>query len=107
MSYSKQSFNVDDKKVKELKLKQKVRVIDGSSLTSIDDNGLYDIYIVNHYPKLTGLYGELRNLDAYVVETNIKNHICSGVCGFGYLQDVLIKIGSGLFRCNSTHLEII
>ena len=104
---SKQSFFVDENKRKDLKVNQTVKLVDGSSLTSIDANGLYDVYIVNSYPKLTGINGELKTLKALVIETNLKNHICSGVIGNGYIQDTLIKIGDGLFRCNSTHLTII
>ena len=101
---SKQSFFVDENKRKDLKVNQTVKLVDGRSLTSIDANGLYDVYIVNSYPKLTGINGELKTLKALVIETNLKNHICSGD---GYIQDTLIKIGDGLFRCNSTHLTII
>jgi len=101
----KQSFQVDEHKKQNFKKGDIVRLIDGSSLTSVGFNGFVDTHIVNSYPNITGIEKELKYIDAIIIESNIKNHFCTGVVGIGYIQDVLIQIGKGLFRCNSTHIK--
>jgi hypothetical protein len=79
----------------DIKIGDKVKLRDGSGLThSSNDEG---IYIVFGYPKLTGSKLPLMELEFTVVNTNIKDLVCMGVCGIVYLQDIEIEYNGCVF----------
>lgn len=89
---------------KSIKVGDIVRLWDGSSI-GIDNHK--PVYIINAYPELTGSEEILKNLDAIVVQTNIKDkvHYDSVMAGLSnpivFLQDIIIKIGNTEFRTAS------
>lgn len=73
-----------------------VVLIDGSGLSCIDSDE--EIYIVFDYPELTGSDEELRNLKGVVTEVGITNYVLINGFNWGYVQDIVVKIGHSNFR---------
>jgi len=98
---------------KDIKVNDRVRVIDGSSLTYLGKEYLpnkaeygdnpKECVIVESYPLLTGSTDKLKDIIADVIEISIKNRCTIPSFGLdvGYLQDIVVKIGNGYFRTSS------
>jgi len=97
----KKQLRVSPLKKKQFNVGDKVRVYDGSSITSDSQK---DIYIVFDYPNLTGEKETLKELTAIVVETELEGLYCTGVLGNIYQQDIKIQIGYGSFYTSSAHV---
>jgi hypothetical protein len=92
----------------DIKVGDVVRLHDGSSVTL--DPGYFknineNVYIIYSYPELIGEYSILKDIDCEVVEVGIKNKISHSNSDFCYLQDILVKIGSGYIRVSSGHVR--
>lgn len=90
-----------------IKVGDKIRIHDGSSITSVE---FYpeNIYIVFPYPAITGLHQDLKFIDGEVVEVGITNRfIPHDLCKCLYPQDIVIKLGKGLFRTSSAMVHLI
>lgn len=102
----KKTFTIRVYKDNNLKVGDKVRLVDGSGFTSIEDN-TREVYIVVAYPNLTGSDVVLKELVAEVTEINITDKVCKGVLDNVYLQDIVVKIGEGFFRTSSGMVKSI
>lgn len=88
----------------------KVRLIDGSALSCVDDvNNEY--YIIFAYPNKTGSTEILKNLEGTVVETGITDHVAISLTidpiSVIYLQDIVVQLGDATFRTASQLVEKI
>ena len=97
----KKQLRVTSLKRKQFNVGDKVRVYDGSSITSDKQK---DIYIVFDYPELTGEKEVLKELTATVVETDLEGLYATGVFDGLYQQDIKIQIGYGFFYTSSAHV---
>lgn len=96
----KRSFKLKRIVTKEkINLGDKVKVIDGSSITPMSND--QDCYIVCAYPELTGSQLLLKDMEAEVISTKVRHYACEGVCGNAYRQDLVIKLGLCEFRIAS------
>lgn len=93
------SLKVEEYINKDIKVGDKVIMIDGSSFTSVENTD-EELYIVDSYPKLTGSSSIIKEIIGEVVETGIKNFAVPGYDCY-YLQDIVVKIGKGKFRTAS------
>ena len=82
-----------------LKVGDKVRVIDGSSLTSFKTKR--GVSIIETYEELTGINETLGSLIGTVTRVGVKDRIEQEHNFDAYYQDLVIKIGSGKFRTAS------
>jgi len=96
----KQTFKIEKYINSDINLNDKIRVIDGSGLTPVD-NCEEEYYIVCSYPKLTGLDAKLKEIVGTVISVGENTNVCMGVLGKVYIQDITIKIGKADFRCCS------
>lgn len=103
---SKRSFKIKKLINKNIKVGDTVKIVDGSGI-SLKNNYNKKIYIVNYYPELTGSNSNLKDINATVVKTGVKNYVCEGVSGFSFRQDVVIKIGNSEFRTFSKSLRLV
>lgn len=101
----KQQLKVYELKPKTLIVGNKVKLIDGSSLTS-EQHPYKEHYIVFNYEG-AGSGKPLKELTAEVVEVNIEGLYCMGAVDNLYKQDVKIKIGSLYFYTSSSHVQLI
>lgn len=101
----KKQLKVYELKPKTLIVGNKVKLVDGSSLTC-EQHPYKEHYIVLNYEG-TESGKPLKELDAEVVETNIEGLYCMGVVDNLYKQDVKIKIGSLYFYTSSKHVQLI
>jgi len=103
----KQSYKIRKFINPDIKVGNKVKLIDGSGL-SVKDTEHEDVYIVFAYPVLTGSHERLKDIEAYVEEIDIEDII---IPSFGldtaYLQDIVVKIGEGYFRTCSKFVKNI
>lgn len=81
----------------------KIYLIDGSSLTA--EESKKEHYIIYPYPELTGSRLSLKDIEAIVIQSGIEDSLCMGVLDNMYLQDLIIKVGKGLFRVSSGHVK--
>jgi len=90
----------------QLEVGDRVRVIDGSSLT-VKENGIYDpqleeCIIICAYPELTGSSNRLKDIVGTVVEINITDRIVPGEATLiAYRQDIVIQLHKAFFRTAS------
>lgn len=98
----KRQFKVRELETKHFSLGDKVKLIDGSSLTCYDQSR--DVYIIHAYKDITGLNEILKYCTAEVIHNNISDLFAEGILGFIYKQDVCIKIGEGIFYTSSAHI---
>jgi len=84
----------------EIKVGDRVCLIDGSAL-SCEESGSTEVIIIMAYPELTHRSETLKNIIGEVVEVGVTDKIVLGVCGNCYLQDIVVKIGDGVFRTAS------
>lgn len=101
----KKQFKIYELKPKSLLIGDKVRLIDGSSLTC-EQNPVKEHYIIYSYEGV-GSNEPLKELDAEVIETNIEGLYCEGVMDTLFKQDIKIKIGSLYFFTSSKHVHLI
>lgn len=101
----KRQLKIYELKPKTLLVGDKVRLIDGSSLTC-EQHPDKEHYIVFNYEG-TGSGKPLKELDAEVIETNIEGLYCEGAMGTLFKQDIKIKIGSLHFYTSSKHVQLI
>lgn len=101
----KKQFKIYELKPKSILIGDKVRLIDGSSLTC-EELPNKEVYIVCSYEG-TNSGKPLKELDAEVVETNIEGLYCEGAMGTLFKQDIKIKIGSLHFYTSSKHVNLI
>lgn len=87
----------------EIKKGDKIYLIDGSSLTA--EESKKEHYIVYSYPELTGSHLNLKEIEATVIQAGIQDSLCMGVNDIIYLQDLIVKVGKGLFRIASGHVS--
>jgi len=90
----------------EIKVGDKVHLIDGSGLTSIDfpDN---DFYIIYAYENLTKDPCILKNIESEVIEVGVNEYVSQGSCSTAYVQDIVIKAGEVKFRtCSNFVIKI-
>jgi len=93
---------------KEIKVGDKVKIYDGSSLTLNVEDTDKSYYVVYEYPEITGLNMELQNIIGQVVETGIEDKITFREFGeWCYLQDIIVKLGNAQFRTASKMVRII
>lgn len=89
----------------EIKVGDIVRVTDGSTLSTKDTSKYTeDLYIVYDYPELTGSNLPIKELDAIVIETGVKDKVIVTSINFHvfiYKQDIVLQIGETEFRCAS------
>lgn len=100
----KKTFTIDTFINNDIKVGDKVFLIDGSAFTCMSnelDNEVESIYIICSYPKLTGSDKIIKEIVAEVLEVGISNKCCSAVCNKVYLQDIIVQIGTGKFRTAS------
>lgn len=96
------NFEVNTK----IKVGDSIRIFDGSSLSRKDDNRR-SYYIVNSYPAIIGTNDDLNEIIGSVVETNITDQIHISNFDWGYLQDIVIKLGDSEFRTSSRMVKIV
>jgi len=105
---TKNSISISYPKGNNVKFGDMVRLIDGSSLNlheSEKDDDDTDYYIVFAYPSITGCNLNLKDIDAIVVKTDIKNHAAYGwPSQTAYIQDIVIMVGDAKFRTSSNHV---
>lgn len=101
----KRQFKVYELKPKTIIVGDKVRLVDGSSLTC-EQHPDIEHYIVFNYEG-TGSGKPLKELTAEVIETNIEGLYCEGVMNGLYKQDIKIKIGFLYFHTSSKHVQLI
>ena len=64
-----------------------------------------DIYIVFSYPKYY-INEPIEELVMEVMQINIENRVSDGVCGYVYLQDIVVTDGKGhIFRTCSAFVK--
>ena len=101
---SKKQFKVRPLNKKDLKVGDKVYLIDGSSLTIGDEDDKEDYYIVFAYPNVTKREKILREIEATVLETELTDFFAEGVFGGIYQQDIKILVGKAIFYTSSAHV---
>jgi len=88
----------------QIKVGDKIKLIDGSALSHITEKG--DFYIIHSYRKLTGSDLSLEDIVGKVVKTNVKNRGCFGAFDI-YVQDIVVKLGKAKFRTCSQFVEVV
>lgn len=101
----KKSFIIREYINTEIKVGDKVKFWDGSGISC--DKSNKDIYIVIPYKELTRSGSKLMDIEGEVVEVGIKNRVISGSVDTAYLQDITVRLGSGLFRTCSKFVRPI
>jgi hypothetical protein len=87
-----------------IKIGDKVKVYDGSSLSAIGHDE--EVYIVYPYPAITGSKSKLQDMIGTVVEIN-RPYYCSACFNNKlYRCDLVIQLGEGKFRTNSTMVTV-
>jgi len=101
----KNSFEIKTFKDESLKVGDKVKIWDGSGFSYIGDTDEH-VAIVHSYPEMTASNEKLLDIEGEVVEIGVTNR---GVMGFRciYLQDIVIKLGEGLFRSCSEFVCVV
>jgi GTP-sensing pleiotropic transcriptional regulator CodY len=87
-----------------IKIGDNVQFHDGSSIScdTIDT----DIYIVNAYPKLTGMTINLQAITGKVVEVGIDDKVLLfSSCDLVFLQDIVVELGNSKFRTSSAFVH--
>ena len=100
----KQTFTIKKLINPDIKAGDKIMVIDGSSFTPLNHVD-EEYYIIYAHPELTGSDEVIKDIVGEVIYTGIKNSICVGCLGTAYQQDVVIQLGTGLFRSCSKLLR--
>lgn len=93
---------------KDIKVGDKVKFTDGSSLSLKGHNDLSyyknnELYIIYAYPEITGVSDILKEIEGTVIETGITNVVCLSD-EWCYLQDCVIQLGKAQFRTASKHV---
>jgi hypothetical protein len=88
----------------QIKVGDKVKLIDGSALSHIKLKG--DFYIVDSYPEITGEDALLKDIVGEVVKTKVKNSGCFGAFDI-YVQDIVVKLGKAKFRTCSKMVRVV
>jgi hypothetical protein len=104
MKMDKRSLKLVKYKNPQIKVGDKIKLIDGSALSHITEKG--DFYIIHSYRKLTGSDLPLEDIVGEVVKTNVKNHGCFGAFDI-YVQDIVVKLGKAKFRTCSQFVEVV
>lgn len=102
----KRSVEVNFEINKKIKVGDSIKIFNGSSLSRKDDNER-SYYIVSFYPEVTGTNDDLEEIIGSVVETNITDQIHISNFDWGYLQDIVIKLGDAEFRTSSRMVRIV
>jgi len=100
----KQTFDIKKLINPDIKAGDKIMVVDGSSFTPLNHID-EEYYIISAHPELTGSDEKIKDIVGEVVYTGIENSICFGHLSTAYLQDVVIQLGTGLFRSSSKLLR--
>ena len=89
----------------EIKVGDRIKIVDGSGLTSFKE---IDVYIIYSYLELTGSELKLKEIEGTVLETNIDNFIHPiHSLELAYLQDIVIELGNAKFRTSSNFIRKI
>lgn len=91
---------------KNIKVGDKVKIIDGSYLTVKGDNTQNPI-IPFPLPEVTGTNEELNKIVGEVVESGITNYCTNPFLEKVTIQDIVVKLGNGLFRTSSKEVVLI
>lgn len=83
----------------EIKVGDRVCLTDGSALTC-EKSGSTEVIIISSYPELTNKKEILKNIICEVLEVGVTNKVVMGAFSC-YLQDIVVKIGNGIFRTAS------
>lgn len=88
----------------QIKVGDKVRLIDGSAVCCVEDAD-NEYYLIFAYPDKTGSTEILKDLEGTVIETGITDHVSltliSDLLSVVYLQDIVVQIGDANFRTAS------
>jgi hypothetical protein len=98
---NKKSFIANTGINKDITIGMNVNLIDGSSLTRINNTKGRDYYIVYNYPEVCSHGTILSEVDFKVVGVNITTSYSSGAVNNIYLQDLIIEKNGIQFRTSS------
>lgn len=98
----KQSYRLLREINPKIKVGDKIKIFDGSGLTSFKDK---KVYIIFSYFDLTGLYEPLKDIEGTVLEVNVDDFVCTSHFETAYLQDVVIELGNAKFRTMSNFIQ--
>ena len=100
----KKSFIIKKRINPDIKVGDYVSVIDGSSFSSVLEPSRA-LYIVNPYSELTGVGTVIQDIIGHVVEIKIDDAFVQSPLDILYLQDIVVQLGTGLFRVASKHVK--
>jgi len=101
----KKSFKLKTYINNNIKIGDKIKIIDGSGLSSTMSDDNKDYYIIFSYPDYTKSNLNLKEIIGTVVQTNITDYILISNNDYAYLQDIVIELGEGRFRTCSAFLK--